>query len=256
MQIIGTNIVNCRNDHIAVEVKSKTSQNAKMGKFAESIQKHSKPSECFVRDEDIIKNECSHINKFPPEILRHCLSFIGGGNYIFIATVSSAFHNSYTEYHKNTYTTARGSATDSLSCAKLCFCEDRPDINNSIFRSAAAKGNTEIIEHAIAHYSIPRNVFFHSNRYGGREPVSECLFEDIGQHWDILQLTHDKFDLRWLFCCIGAARANREDIIMWISNYLGREEIDRIMLELKYKHKRNKEAHKVIACLDSTEIQG
>ena len=117
--------------------------------------------------------------------------------------------------------------------------DDRDDFLTAIFRNAAMKGNSDIVEFALANFSIPHDVF-------RRVPMNVQV--DVGQHLDVLKLIYDDVQLEWISCIEG----NRMDIVAWIANRIGREEIDEIAMHLARRHRKykDKESHKAPLYLD------
>ena len=132
----------------------------------------------------------SPICALPPELLTNIMTFFGGGNYAFVAPVSSTFRHCYKSLgdKDSSYlcTDPKGSASDSLHCSMLCFNQPKDEdvrdgFNNEMFKIAATKGKTKIVKFGLS------NV----------EGIGRYMFNNFN-------------------VCIGAVRANHMDIITWI----------------------------------------
>ena len=90
----------------------------------------------------------ANIYTLPNEIFKHCFSFLGRGNYIFIAPVSHHFYNIYMEeVHKDTSTTCTA-ALSALETSKYCFENASDGFKVSLCHNSAIYGKLDILQYA------------------------------------------------------------------------------------------------------------
>ena len=143
------------------------------------------------------------ISMLPEDMLMACMEYAGKGNYLFIATVSKEFNACYAKVYPDRETIPGGFASDSLECAKMCIASENDNFKLNVFRWAAMKGHSGIVEHCINHCSIPQDIL---------KKVDCCA---IGRHWEVVKLLQKhSFGVNWNFCCYGAAKAKNKELVM------------------------------------------
>ena len=181
----------------------------------------SKTHQCLETENDNGKmnNERnSSIYMLPNELLKNCLSYVGRGNYKFISTVSSNFHDCYVDLYKNCETWPSAGASDSLSCAILCFNQRSINLNECIFRHAAMKGHSDVVECAIKHRLVSKDFFASYSMSPTRR--KSCLIQ-MGHHLNVLKQMHQHgFEINWEFCCYGAIKAQNTKVLDWMVDEL------------------------------------
>lgn len=150
----------------------------------------------------IEKKNSSLISTLPNELLKECLSFIGDGDFIFIARVSKSFKLNYTELFPLQRTTAKASASRSLECAKFCFLNAPKSFQNELFRESASEveEHRDILEYAIDNDFITDAIFYEpvqNDGWGGIE------LNPRGLTLNVMKLMKRKnLGINWSFCNI------------------------------------------------------
>lgn len=161
-------------------------------------------------EEDLLtiieEKNSSLISTLPNELLKECLSFIGDGDFIFIARVSKSFKLNYTELFPLQRTTAKASASRSLECAKFCFLNAPKSFQNELFRESASASSSEVEEHRdILEYAIDNDFITDAIFY---EPVQNDGWGGIelnprGLTLNVMKLMKRKnLGINWGFCNI------------------------------------------------------
>lgn len=108
-------------------------------------------------DDSIISSSRASVDALPDVVLQHCFSFIGSGQYRFVAGTCHNFQNIYSIDHQK-QTTWRAAAS-SISGAKLCL-EDAKKLGRDVYAilftlslEASKTGNIHVLEWARVQHS-------------------------------------------------------------------------------------------------------
>jgi len=166
---------------------------------------HEGEEKLINRKRKITDFEDTTVYSLPDELLSHCISYVGRGNFLFVATVSKRFYKCYASLCLDKKTRADGNASDSLSCAKMCFGRVSSAFEECLFRHAVTKGNVDVVYFALSHNIIENAEKALTHRF---------VFSVIHNNLPMLKLLHS-YDVKNIFCYALAAEGGYFDAAKW-----------------------------------------
>ena len=123
----------------------------------------------------------ANICTLPNELFKHCFTFLGRGNYIFVAPVSHHFHDMYMEEFKDTSTTCTA-ALSALETSKYSFENASDGFKVSLCHNSAIYGKLDTLQYASSIGYDVKKLFDYST-----EETCEVLCTSSNGHLPILK---------------------------------------------------------------------
>ncbi|GFH56467.1 hypothetical protein CTEN210_12943 [Chaetoceros tenuissimus] len=154
----------------------------------------------------IVNDDNKHIQDLPNDVFRHCLEFVGKGNFAFIAPVSKHFYWNYInlgvemknnvidvdvilQQGRNKRTTVKDVATGSIRLATECFLNASSEFQEEVCRQAAVNGRLDILKCAVAFGIDMKNSVFPCHTADGRLQLVETI---VNGHLEVIEFLHDQ----------------------------------------------------------------
>ncbi|GFH55018.1 hypothetical protein CTEN210_11494 [Chaetoceros tenuissimus] len=198
---------------------------------------HSCLDEAFFKYKSEQNDRHCPLYKLPNEILQKCFEYVGSKSYLFTATVSKKFYETYTDRFTSKYCTGRETSyrygASSTSLAKYCVetcCEtqdeetscETQDGKDQIFIAGAVNGNVEILEYALEEgYDLLPIINYSSLEDWQNEYESSVIARIAGAgHLHVLKYLYEKANFRMgmQLASYEAIRYGRMDILEWLNS--------------------------------------
>ncbi|GFH52670.1 hypothetical protein CTEN210_09146 [Chaetoceros tenuissimus] len=158
-------------------------------------------------------HDIKHIQDLPNDVFRHCLEFVGKGNFAFVAPVSKHFYWNYInlgvemknnvidvdvilQQGRNKRTTAKDVAAASLRLATECFLNASIQFQVEVCRQAALNGRLDILKCASAFDEIEMKSVFpysYNDDYDELKLTGNIIVDTIANgHLDVIEYLHDQ----------------------------------------------------------------
>ncbi|GFH52671.1 hypothetical protein CTEN210_09147 [Chaetoceros tenuissimus] len=152
-----------------------------------------------------------NIQDLPNDVFRHCLEFVGKGNFAFVAPVSKQFYWNYInlgvemknnvidvdvilQQGRNKKTTVKDAVTGSLRLATECFLKAPKEFQVEACRQAAVNGRLDILKCAVSFgIDMKQSVFPYRDADGsGFYDLLVQLAETVANgHLDVIEFLYD-----------------------------------------------------------------